>query len=206
MSVLFAPLQIGSLAVRNRFIHSACEDNMATDSGEITDRVVRRLQRLSRSEVGLIISSHLAVHSSGRTRKYQAAIFTDGLVEGLRRAVDAVHGEGGKIAFQIGHGGLQSSQETSGQDLMSPVSLRGDEIQKIIDTFRTAAERAVRAAAWSVIFVVWSNLFLLIRGKGGPTEGLGVAVSPKTSKLVRSARIALREIPWFSACFPCTLP
>jgi protein-S-isoprenylcysteine O-methyltransferase Ste14 len=35
-----------------------------------------------------------------------------------------------------------------------------------------------------LLFVLWSNLFLVIRGKGGPAEGFGVAVSPPTEKLV----------------------
>jgi len=33
-------------------------------------------------------------------------------------------------------------------------------------------------------FILWSNIFLLKRGKGGPTEGFGVEISPKTQKLV----------------------
>ncbi|MBN2068435.1 MAG: isoprenylcysteine carboxylmethyltransferase family protein [Opitutales bacterium] len=33
-------------------------------------------------------------------------------------------------------------------------------------------------------FIASSNVFLLTRGKGGPTEGFGIEVSPKTQKLV----------------------
>ncbi len=60
----------------------------------------------------LIIWSHLSVAQSGRNRKFQAGIYSDEMVDGLKKAVDAVHNEGGKIAFQLGHGGLQASQET----------------------------------------------------------------------------------------------
>jgi protein-S-isoprenylcysteine O-methyltransferase Ste14 len=35
-----------------------------------------------------------------------------------------------------------------------------------------------------IIFALWSNFFLLSFGKGGPTEGFGVAISPQTKKLV----------------------
>lgn len=38
--------------------------------------------------------------------------------------------------------------------------------------------------SWGILFVIWSNTFLFFKGKGGPTEGLGIAVSPKTQKLV----------------------
>ncbi len=35
-------------------------------------------------------------------------------------------------------------------------------------------------------FMIWSNIFLLKKGKGGPTEGFGISVSPKTKILVVS--------------------
>jgi protein-S-isoprenylcysteine O-methyltransferase Ste14 len=35
-----------------------------------------------------------------------------------------------------------------------------------------------------VIYILWSNIFLVVRGKGGPTEGFGVAISPRTERLV----------------------
>lgn len=37
-----------------------------------------------------------------------------------------------------------------------------------------------------LIFVIWSNIYLFSVGKGGPAEGMGVAISPKTNKLVIS--------------------
>jgi protein-S-isoprenylcysteine O-methyltransferase Ste14 len=38
--------------------------------------------------------------------------------------------------------------------------------------------------ACGLTFMLWSNLFLLKVGKGGPAEGLGIAISPRTQKLV----------------------
>jgi protein-S-isoprenylcysteine O-methyltransferase Ste14 len=35
-----------------------------------------------------------------------------------------------------------------------------------------------------VIFMIWSNLALFKIGKGGPTDGLNVTISPRTKKLV----------------------
>ncbi|WP_022664931.1 methyltransferase family protein [Desulfospira joergensenii] len=34
------------------------------------------------------------------------------------------------------------------------------------------------------VFVLWSNLFLFSRGKGGPTDIAGLSISPRTKKLV----------------------
>ena len=35
-----------------------------------------------------------------------------------------------------------------------------------------------------LIFVIWSNIFLLLKGKGGPTDIAGVSITPQTKKLV----------------------
>ncbi len=35
-----------------------------------------------------------------------------------------------------------------------------------------------------LFFAAWSNRYLLIRGEGGPTDAFGVAVCPRTKKLV----------------------
>jgi protein-S-isoprenylcysteine O-methyltransferase Ste14 len=37
---------------------------------------------------------------------------------------------------------------------------------------------------WGLVFVIWSNIFLVFKGKGGPTEGFGISISPKTRILV----------------------
>jgi protein-S-isoprenylcysteine O-methyltransferase Ste14 len=37
---------------------------------------------------------------------------------------------------------------------------------------------------YGAIFVIWSNIFLLLRGKGGPTGIARISISPQTKKLV----------------------
>ena len=34
------------------------------------------------------------------------------------------------------------------------------------------------------IFVIWSNVFLVLKGKGGPADVAGISISPQTKKLV----------------------
>ncbi len=43
---------------------------------------------------------------------------------------------------------------------------------------------AVPIFAIGIFYALWSNLFLLLRGRGGPADGFGVAVSPRTERLV----------------------
>ncbi len=56
-----------------------------------------------------------------------------------------------------------------------------------IERFGGRALRLSLAAPFfvvGIVFVIWSNIFLVIRGKGGPADGFGVAVSPRTERLV----------------------
>lgn len=50
-------------------------------------------------------------------------------------------------------------------------------------------------------FMLWSNLFLLIVGKGGPAEGLGMAISPRTQKLVTSGPYRYTRNPMVFGAF-----
>lgn len=43
---------------------------------------------------------------------------------------------------------------------------------------------ALPVFACGVVYVLWSNVFLVVRGEGGPAEGFGVAISPRTQRLV----------------------
>ncbi|MBN1883564.1 MAG: isoprenylcysteine carboxylmethyltransferase family protein [Deltaproteobacteria bacterium] len=54
-----------------------------------------------------------------------------------------------------------------------------------------------------LIFVVWSNLFLVIRGRGGPADGFGVTVSPRTEKLVESGPYRYTRNPMVFGAYMC---
>jgi len=152
MSILFAPKKIGNVLIKNRFVHSACEDNLADKTGAVTDANIRKVRSLARGEVGLIIWTHLAVHSWGRTKLRQAGIFDDAMIPGLKAIVDTVHQEEGKIAFQLGHAGNQTSKEIISRKPMRPDTMSEEEIQEMIDAFVEASARAVEAGADAIQF------------------------------------------------------
>lgn len=160
MSVLFEPGRIGGLEVGNRFVHSATYESMATESGEITDALLKRYRALAGGEVGLIIPGYMYVNPLGRTNRYQIGIHEDGMIPGLRRLAEAVHDEGGSIAFQLVHGGRQTTRKMIGQRPVSPTAkyrdplyfvkpraMEEEEISGTIDDFAAAARRAVEAGA-----------------------------------------------------------
>ena len=137
-------------------MRSATYESMATERGEITDELVTLYETLAKGEIGLIITGHAYVHPRGQAGYRQIGIHEDSLVPGLRRVVEAVHRQGGRIFAQLAHAGSQS-QPKLGLSILAPSPIRNpltgqlpkeateSEIQEVIRSFRLAASRAVRA-------------------------------------------------------------
>ena len=94
MSILFTPIDLGNVHAKNRFIHSATYEVMASETGEVSDRLIKRYQNLAKGEVSLIIPGYMYIHSLGRSYKYQTGIHSDSMIPGLSEMVQAVHQEG----------------------------------------------------------------------------------------------------------------
>jgi len=120
MSILFTPKKVGKVEIRNRFVHSATYESMARENGEVTDDLIKRYGHLAKGGVGLIIPGYMYVHPKGRAVDHQTGIHRDDMIDGLRRRVDVVHNEGGKIVFQLRHAGRQTKKERIGQTPLAP--------------------------------------------------------------------------------------
>lgn len=173
MSILFSPIKLGSIEIRNHFVRAPTYLALATESGEATEELIERYLQLARGEAGLIITEHMYVHPLGRTRKYQMGIHTEEMMPGLQKLTAAVHNEGGRIAFELSHAGRQTKRQLIGQTplapsrtMMDPIyrttprEMTEDDIQGAIRAFGDAAERAVAAGA-DVIHLHGSGGFLI---------------------------------------------
>ena len=163
MSAAFTPRKIGKLEIKNRFVHSATYECMAEESGNLTDELIKRYSRLARGNIGLVTPGYLYVHPRGRAMKYQAGIHRDEMIAGLKKLVEAVHQNGGKIMFQIAHGGRQVPRKLIGEAPLAPSNKGRDpvslskaqkmtesEIREVILAFAEACRRAAEAGANAV--------------------------------------------------------
>jgi 2,4-dienoyl-CoA reductase-like NADH-dependent reductase (Old Yellow Enzyme family) len=155
-SLLFSPIRIGSLELRNRIARSATAESLADRDGVPGDRVAEIYRKLAAGGVGLIITGHAFVHAGGRCHAQMTGVHEDGLVPALARLAHAAHEGGAKIALQINHGGracdpaavpelVGPSAVAAAPQRPAPRALSLDEIAEVIGAFGRAAVRAKTA-------------------------------------------------------------
>jgi 2,4-dienoyl-CoA reductase-like NADH-dependent reductase (Old Yellow Enzyme family) len=160
MSNLFDPRSLGKVEVKNVFIHSATYEAMADSEGKVTDKLLQRYERLAKGGVGLIIPGYCFVMPNGRSMHYQTSIHNDSMIDGLKRLVDIIHINDGKIVFQLAHSGRQTTKDKIGQTQIAPSKgpmdtvylarakeMSESDIKEVINAFGNAANRAQKAGA-----------------------------------------------------------
>lgn len=159
MSVLFQPVKIGPMEVKNRFVRSATQDYMGNEDGSISQQEVDLYRTLAQNDVGLIITAHAYVaHPLGRASIRQNAIYDDRFIPGYRTLAETVHAYGAKLVLQISHAGRQTppdfpaglvpvapSAVTDGSTGVTPREITEEEIWQLIDDFAAAMVRAKTA-------------------------------------------------------------
>lgn len=160
MTTLFSSIQLGNVQIKNRFVRSATYEAMASENGSVTDQLVKMYQVLAKGNIGLIIPGYTYVHPYGKAFPFQIGIHNEEMIPGLKRLVDGVHQEGGKILLQLAHAGRQTIKKLIGRqpigpssfdrdpmNMVKPAAMTEEEIQEAIGAFGEAAKRAALAGA-----------------------------------------------------------
>ena len=154
--MLFQPLKIKKMVLKNRLVMAPMVTNFATPEGEVTDRLIHYYKERARGGVGLIILEASCVTPNGKSGPHKLGIYDDIFISGLEELVNVIHESGSKIAAQLHHGGNIVSPFTSGEYPVSastipcerigaiPRSLTEKEIKELVKAFGIAAERAKR--------------------------------------------------------------
>ncbi len=156
VSLLFTPGGIGRLELPNRLVRSATAEFLADGKGRPLPKLKALYRELARGGVGLIITGHMYIHPSGKAHEHMMGIYSDELLPGLAELAETVHAEGGRLAVQINHGGMQCSRKTVGEAI-APSSIQASwlpqparemtlaEIELLVDAYARAAGRAKQA-------------------------------------------------------------
>lgn len=174
MSILFEPVRIKNIAIRNRFVRSATYDGFADSNSYVSDGQMKLFSDLADGGVGLIIAGIAYVHHTGQISPFQNSIAGDEFISGYKKLTKAVHDRGAKIALQIFHGGREAKYlKTKGELPLAPSIIENDpyykgeyraitdsEIWEIIVAFGDGARRA-KEAGFDAVQVHGAHAYLL---------------------------------------------
>lgn len=111
--LLLSPARLGPLKLRNRIVLPAMDQNLC-DDGLVTDALIDYYSERAKGGAGLLILETSAVaFPLGSTARHQPALSHDGVIPGLTRLAQAVHGHGAKMVVQANHHGRISGVDTA---------------------------------------------------------------------------------------------
>jgi 2,4-dienoyl-CoA reductase-like NADH-dependent reductase (Old Yellow Enzyme family) len=102
---LFESFEAGPLRLANRVVMAPMSRYFCPEENP-HDRVVEYYRRRAAAGVGLIISEATYIpHPSAHSYENVPRFYTDASLQGWKRVIDAVHGEGGRMFPQLWHTG-----------------------------------------------------------------------------------------------------
>lgn len=174
MSKLLEPLTRGKLSLHNRLVMPPMATAKAGASGEMTDALIAYYaEKSAGGALGLVITEHCYITMQGRNRVGQPSIADDETVEGWKRLVEVLHGNGTKAVMQINHSGGATTREATGLETVAPSAVASPtgpgetprplttaEIATIVEQFASAARR-VQAAGFDGVEIHAAHGYLL---------------------------------------------
>jgi 2,4-dienoyl-CoA reductase-like NADH-dependent reductase (Old Yellow Enzyme family) len=157
---LFEKTWIRSLELSNRAIRSSTWSGLGDPNGYVTDRALEFYGELARGDIGLILTGYQYVMTNGQGLPYMLGNYDDTQVEGLKKLVDTVHREGGKIAVQLVHCLARANPKLffkEGDELWGasaiaysaedkvPREMTREDIARLVEAHAAAAFRSLRA-------------------------------------------------------------
>lgn len=156
-NMLFSPVTINELTLKNRIVMSSMVTQYAASNGEVTDQMIHYYAERARGGVGLIMIEATYVERQGDSYKFGLGADTDEMLPGLTRLTNAIHACGGKVGLQLQHGGRTANPLTNGGPIklvsyipgVTPYEgarvLTREDIADLVKRYAEAALRAKKA-------------------------------------------------------------
>ncbi|MFN3708129.1 NADH:flavin oxidoreductase/NADH oxidase [Microcella sp.] len=109
-SLLFSPLTLRSLTLRNRlWVSPLCQYSVTQQDGVPTDWHLVHLGSFARGGAGLVMAEATAVVPEGRISPHDTGIWNDEQATAWKRVTDFIHSQGSAAAIQLAHAGRKAS-------------------------------------------------------------------------------------------------
>lgn len=168
--MLFEPLSLGTLCLKNRIMMAPMATSFAqTDGLPQPEHLIHYASR-ALGQAGLIMLESTAVSPAGRSVSDNLGLWNDAQTQGLRRMNDTLHRLGSKTGIQLWHSGRKKENETTGETVLSASGLpferrprqamNREQISNVVTEFKEAAQRA-KEADFDVIEIHAAHGFLI---------------------------------------------
>ena len=106
--MMFSPMKIGTLTVKNRVVMNAAEFSLGQTDGTPTEKMIAYYEARAKGGVGLIIPGICRVNDmTGAATYTQLSMSHDYHIEPMLEMVSKLHSHGAKLAIQLHHAGRQ---------------------------------------------------------------------------------------------------
>ncbi|ABA88336.1 NADH-dependent flavin oxidoreductase, Oye family [Syntrophotalea carbinolica DSM 2380] len=157
MRTLFDETKINSMILKNRLVRSATWENMADQSGHMTEPLFKLYKELALGGVGLIITGYAFPLAEEQPNPGMMGIYDDSFIEDYRPLTEMVHSHGSRIVMQIAYGGSQTNYRPEERTIwgpsevadlafkVEPREMSREDIQTLKKAYGEAANRAKAA-------------------------------------------------------------
>ncbi len=153
MSLLYEPITIGTLTLRNRLMRSATAERMSDPlTGAPPPKLGALYRELAEGGVGLIVTGHAYVARAGQCHPEMSSIADDALIPAWREAIRPAQEAGARVMMQINYGGASCDPRVNPNPLSPsgvttnpenpPRQATDGQIVEIVAAFGQAARRA----------------------------------------------------------------
>ncbi|MBU3074817.1 FAD-dependent oxidoreductase [Clostridium estertheticum] len=204
--MMFTPIKIGPMEIRNRLVVPAMGTNLAEHNGEAGEKLICYYRERAKGGFGLIITECAAVSKEGRSLINECGMWEDSLVQSYKKLTDAVHEEGAKIAVQLRHCGRETERKyTDGEEVFAPSpvpcpacqtmphEMTTEEVYQMVTTFGDAALRA-KKSGFDAVELHASHGYLIAQFLSGHANKRTDEFGGTLYNRMRFLRLILREV------------
>ncbi len=151
---IFTPYVYKGREIKNRLVRSATWENMATETGYLTESLYAIYENLAKNEAGIIITGYANILQDEKPNAGMIGIYDDSFIPQYKKLTKLVHKHRSTIIMQLAYGGTKTTYQVGERVIFAPSSIpeRGTntqgktmsmkDIDYIIHAFGQAARRA----------------------------------------------------------------
>lgn len=160
MNHLYTPYHIKGLELKNRIVMPPmCQYSAAGRDGIATDWHYVHYVSRAVGGAGLVIIEMTDVEQDGRITDFDLGLWMDEQIPALARIIEACHRHGAKVGIQVAHAGRKALDAATpvapsaipfNDKSKIPRALSTDEVKQMVEKYRLAVRRAVKAGVDTV--------------------------------------------------------